>query len=46
MAHHTNLAVQTLSNLPLVSCIEILFKYLYDPQDAFGVYQMGRDHGN
>jgi hypothetical protein len=29
MAHHTNLVVQTFSNLPLDSCIEILFKYLY-----------------
>jgi len=29
MAHHTNLAVQTFSNLPLDSCIEILLKYLY-----------------
>jgi len=29
MAHHTNLAIQTFSNLPLDSCIEILLKYLY-----------------
>ncbi len=29
MAHHTNLAVQTLSNLPLVSRIEILLQCLY-----------------
>jgi len=29
IAHHANHAVQTLSNLPLVSCIEILLKYLY-----------------
>jgi len=29
MAHHTNLAIQTLSNLPLVSHIEILLQCLY-----------------
>jgi len=29
MAHHTNLAVQTFSNLPLVSPIEILLQCLY-----------------
>jgi hypothetical protein len=29
IAHHTNLAVQTLSNLPLVSHIEILLQCLY-----------------
>jgi len=29
MAHHTNLAVQTLSSLPLVSRIEILLQCLY-----------------
>ncbi len=29
MVHRTNLVVQTLSNLPLVSCIENLLQYLY-----------------
>ncbi len=29
MAHHSNLVVQTLSNLPLVSRIEILLQCLY-----------------
>jgi hypothetical protein len=29
MTHHTNLAVQTFSNLPLVSRIELLFQCLY-----------------
>jgi hypothetical protein len=29
MAHRTNIAMQTLSNLPLVFCIENLLQYLY-----------------
>jgi len=29
MAHWSNLVVQTLSNLPLVFCIENLLQYLY-----------------